>query len=90
MKNVLLTLIIILFAANAFAQDCQNDTIPPNANCVYGIAIQIGTTIFAEELDAGSSDNCSSRQFLGYSFSPDQSNLRRTFSDSIGRVFVNM
>ncbi len=77
---------------NVHIQDCK----APTPYCYHGIATVLmpstGTiTVWAIDLDAGSSDNCSDNEDLTFSFSADPSDGFRTYTcDSIGVVEVEI
>ncbi|MEN0051378.1 MAG: SprB repeat-containing protein, partial [Bacteroidota bacterium] len=92
MKNVFLILTIILFGSNTFAQNCQNDTIPPAVECVFSFATDTcgsgAVSIAAKEFIVFSRDNCTDSTDLNFSFTIDPIDTIATFESSVDSVSV--
>ncbi|MEM8523992.1 MAG: hypothetical protein AAGG68_05085 [Bacteroidota bacterium] len=92
MKNVLLALTVILFTSNAFAQNCQNDTIPPTIECVFSLAADTcgfgQVSISAKEFLVFSYDDCTDSTELNFSFTIDPIDTIATFTSSSDSVSI--
>lgn len=76
---------------SSYAQDCTDDTTAPSVSCLNGLAYNLAPnamlTLQAQDLDAGSTDDCSSSAGLSFSFSMDTADSTRTFvCDDLGTI----
>ncbi|MEM6697219.1 MAG: T9SS type A sorting domain-containing protein, partial [Bacteroidota bacterium] len=61
--------------------DCSNDETPPSADCIFGLNVDVGFVVYALEFDAQSTDNCSPRERLRFSYSSDVTDVSRRFEE---------
>lgn len=89
---------LILLLACPFistAQDCDNDTTVPAVNCLNGLSYNLAPNAMlvlqARDLDAGTTDNCSTSEQLLFSFSSDSNDSTRTLvCDDLGTIDLEL
>lgn len=87
-----LTLLFLPFLATS---QCENDLQVPEVNCLNGIALHLAPngmlTLIAQELDAGTTDNCTAIGDLIFSFSQDVNDQMRRFDcDNKGTIDLEL
>lgn len=88
-------MLLLSFPVISFAQDCDNDTTAPAVNCLNGLSYNLAPnamlTFVARDLDASTTDNCSSTAEMLFSFSSDSADSTLVLGcDDLGTIDLEL